>query len=183
MSDGGITHRTRAPLSGNGAVVLVVLILPFAGMDTVIKGVNRAWDMETCSAHLWRIALIAALGCWFLGYIFALLVVAPVHNPFGRINGAPAGLGTFYGGTLFRFPIFNPFSRPQSSLTFDEHFETLPQNDEAIIKEFAFEKMKLSYIAGRKIAMYKRASYCTLGAAIIGAILIVALFIKGRVIT
>jgi hypothetical protein len=67
--------------------------------------------------------------------------------------------GCFYDGGLFNFCLFDFFinSPVKSTKTMQDFIFGLPDTDDVIVKELAFEKMKLVYIREIKI---KRSSFC-----------------------
>jgi hypothetical protein len=89
---------------------------------------------------------------WFLAYVLILRTILATSNPAGAIPEQSGALGTFYSGNLFRTKIQHVFqpSRIRATMSVSDHLSRIPNSEEDIGRELAFEQMKLAYIRTKK---------------------------------
>jgi hypothetical protein len=131
--------------------LFLILFAPAPLADKLIPEVKAL--LGGCVAQ--RLLVGADLAVWGLALFSLFMAVAAIISPAKRIAG-PHGAGTFYGAGLFRVGWVDAFwNRPLTSTrTVAEEAALTPAQEEDLIAELAFEKMKLAYIRDLKAARY-----------------------------
>ncbi len=132
-------------------VVLFSPIYEFSQTDKVLKAIGSNGGLFVC------LVLFDGL-VWLASIITLLMAVATISNADRHIDGNPPP-GTFYSGNLYDVRPWDALvgRRRRSSRTFEQEISALPSNEEKIIDELVFERMKLCYIRAIKV---KRFTYC-----------------------
>lgn len=135
--------------------LFVVIVLPMTKLSSIYS--NCMLLLMSCSCWYWLIVGAFAVS-WFLAVVTLFTSLVSISDPRKHIPDVSAN-GCFYDGGLFNFCLFDFFinSPVKSTKTMQDFILGLPGNDDAIVKELAFEKMKLVYIREIKI---KRSSFC-----------------------
>jgi len=160
-------------------VLLLVLFVPVSRI-TDISPMFHYLTRERFGFMSWiaTVVAVAMLFFWLVSLVLTLWYVSAVHNPSTHVTGNKPP-GSFYSATLFNVRLWNIKSaRYASSQSLDEHLKQLPQTDEEICRELAFEQMKLVYIRSRKMALIKSGYTCTAIAALFAFILGILSFIR-----
>ncbi|HBK04309.1 MAG TPA: hypothetical protein DDZ81_00410 [Acetobacteraceae bacterium] len=94
------------------------------------------------------IVVIAAVFTWVLAVIMQFIALAVVIDPGDKVLRPLGATGSFFSGGLFSFNFIEAIcgSKALSKRTLDEQVELLPKNDDEIVRELTFERMKLSFI-------------------------------------
>ena len=134
--------------------LFVVIVLPMTKLSSIYSNCMLLID---CSCWYWLIVGAFAVS-WFLAVVTLFTSLVSISDPRKHIPDVSAN-GCFYDGGLFNFCLFDFFINfpVKSSKTMQDFIFALPCDDDAIVKELAFEKMKLVYIREIKI---KRSSFC-----------------------
>lgn len=127
--------------------LLVLVLAPFSNISRVFGHVDKL----CCRTPKWAfIALgIAFFTSWLLALASLVRALGATDNPAKHIPGAANMSGTYYGGGLYSFGILDSlFNRKKIKAKKDliTFFNDLPLQEDDILKDLAFEQMKVVYI-------------------------------------
>jgi hypothetical protein len=138
---------------------MVALVIPLLKLGDVYA---KCRDLVLLSSQwqrsIYGVAVIAFALCWALAFWITLQALAAVDNPEKQVSGdRPEGV--FYGAKLFRLGFLDALinRRVESQIQFHSHLDSVPEDDEAILKELVYEQMKLVYIRSVKLHRAKYA--------------------------
>jgi hypothetical protein len=134
--------------------LFVLLIIPCTKLGAIYRVCHTLVDHVGVAAYI--LILIFAVS-WLASAVFAFLSIFAIDNPAKHIS-ANGGSGVFYSGDLFTLParaIASTKGIP-SSMPLVQHLARLPTTDDEIVKELAYEQMKLCYI--RRLKMMRAAA-------------------------
>lgn len=156
---------------GKADFLLVVLALPFAGVDVVAHAVCKAATLS-----FWGISALlpAAIGgtLWFLAFLSAIYVIAPIVNPSKHVEKGAANVhGYFFAARYYACR----WRRKTPAITVTDHVESLSVDDATLDAELAFEHLKLGYIAAHKLRWLRVTIFLVVGAVCTAALLAVVL--------
>jgi hypothetical protein len=131
--------------------LLVLVLSPFANISKVFSHVDKL----CCRPPKWLfIAIgIAFFTSWILALASLVRALGATNNPAAHIPGATNVKGAYFGGGLFSFGIIDTFFN-RKNITAKKDLTafvaTLPANDDDVLRELAFEQMKVAYIRDLK---------------------------------
>lgn len=150
------TQATIRAIDVKTGFLFVITFIPYTELNKLI-GVCKQLN-DASSLYLFPIALVSIL--WGLAVLALFSCTVSISDPKKHIEGdLPEGV--FFTNALFKLNFINNFlnSSIKSNVTLQEYMDKIPANDDSVIKELSFEKMKLSYIQNVKI---KRSSFCSI---------------------
>lgn len=109
------------------------------------------------------ILVTAATLFWSIAAILQFMALAAITDPGDKILRANDATGSFFLGDLYSFNFIETVfgSRVQSKRTLKEQIDSLPKNEEDVVKELTYERMKLSFIVSAKASRSRLASIFT----------------------
>lgn len=122
--------------------LFMVAFLPFTLVKDSVDIVLSLWQ----SNYFTRMLIFIAIMAWLASTVNLFLTLMLISNPEPAIHGVkPSGL--FFGGGLFstKYSYLWLRTRTHSLYTVSEVVEQLPDN-ELLISELVYEKMKLTYV-------------------------------------
>lgn len=147
-------QATIRAIDVKAGALLTVLLLPLASL-------GKIWNHLTAISTSFHQVIGIILGFLFfllwLCVLFILVkIISPLDNPSCHINNTNSCVGVFYSGHLYggAFSFADYFFNSRgiyASKSTSEFLEELPESDDLIIKELAFEQMKLVYIRDIKL--------------------------------
>jgi len=142
------TQATIRAVDVKAGFIFVVIFLPITNLDQIFLIAKKLINISC----LYGVLLTPILMLWFVSIYTLFKTVSSISNPSDHISGDKTE-GVFYSPSLFPFSfIDNFFNFPiKSNKTIKNYLSILPSNEENIIKELIFEKMKLTYIRDVKI--------------------------------
>ena len=141
--------------------LFVVIFMPLTAVVEISKSISVLWESNY---HYGIIVILVALA-WLLSVFFLFLGLSPilaVNNHISTIQ-SPVTEAFFSGGIPFikrRDSISVKHIR--ASKTLKEYVESIPDSEDAIINELAYEKMKISFIRNVKSIRTTMCTYATL---------------------
>lgn len=138
--------------------LFVVNFLPISGISVIANDLTKIW-----SVHWISVLSVMTLFFWVLSVVFLFLCLKPVINLGQYINGEVLS-GCFYTGGVPPVGVRNIFSMKgiKSTVTIKQYLELIPQNDEELLSELTFEKMKVSIIRNVKTLRINWCAYMTI---------------------
>lgn len=172
-------QATIRAIDVKAGALLTALLLPLASL-------GKIWNHLTAiSASFHDVVGIIFGSLFFLLWLCVLFIlvkiISPLDNPSCHVNNTNSCAGIFYSGHLYsgRFSftdcLFNGRSIFASKST-SEFLGELPASDDLLIKELAFEQMKLVYI--RDIKLFRLNMALTLAGLWLLTSIVVYLFSK-----
>jgi hypothetical protein len=139
-------QATIRALDVKASGLLVVLVVPLTATDKLGDALRALHRLSPW--HMWPLT-----ACWGLSLLFALLTLWAIANPADRIPAEDQPAGTYYGASLFSLHIgdFTPWPWTKSRYSVSSWLARCPSVPEDVVKELAFEQMKLTYIRDVKI--------------------------------
>lgn len=141
--------------------IIAILFTPLYGFDKLNSLFGGIYHESTFHSIL--IILVTIL--WAISIYTTLMAISAISNPAKHVSGPGATYrGSFYGADLFSLNILDTFwnIRSTSTRTIDQEIATLPQDEQSIIKELTYEKIKLTYIREIKLNRIKFSARATL---------------------
>jgi hypothetical protein len=133
-------------------VLLVFALAPIALISSIsicFSSVYKNWS------GFFSGTLIAAICIsWALTVLCYLLAVGAINNPARHVKDSDNHHGNFWGAGLYNFEFQDAMLNRASVKSKKDplmHLESMPKNQEEILKELAFEHLKLIYIRDIKI--------------------------------
>ena len=154
-------------------ILFAILLIPLTKFPELATFTYTTITKQECGGTL-VICIAALTGAtfWALSVITAFRTLLGIDNPSSHIADGGGVLGTFYAGQLFQSA---GASRLPISESLAKHVSDLPTDLDAIIRELAYEQMKLCYIRTVKFARYRRSMILAGGALIsIGILLLLS---------
>jgi hypothetical protein len=150
------------------AALMVILIIPLSQLGDIVQKIRGllAQTQNSMQPAVWVLSAVCIVS-WLLSIVVTLLALLGIDSPFAhvRFGGETENpKGAFYAGNVFTFEpkhVFNP-AEIRSSRTLLDHVADLPASHDALVKELAFEQMKLAYVRGLKMIRQKYAFLCAL---------------------
>ncbi|MEI8209558.1 MAG: hypothetical protein WCG16_10165 [Methylococcales bacterium] len=146
------TQSTIRAIDLKVATLLVMILAPFAKIDRVF------WHLSHLATHLhtlpFLIIVFIFIFTWILSLIALVRSICAIDNPSQHIINSSLYTGRFYAGGLYMLNIMDVFfnlEKTKASMDVQTFVDTIPDNEQAIEKELAFEKMKLAYIRDIKL--------------------------------
>jgi len=127
--------------------LLVLVLAPFSSLSRVFAHV----DNLCCRSPKWVFIAIgvAFFTAWFLALASLVRAIGAMGNPATHISGNSNVKGTYYGGGLYNFGIFDTLINRKKIIAKKDlvtFVNDLPSLEEDIVRELAFEQMKVVYI-------------------------------------
>jgi hypothetical protein len=165
MNDKTIDFLNKAIIDTQGVIkaidikagfLFVILTLPLTKLGQIYGKCEFLYYKDPW----WLVLIILFCVTWFLAFFSLFKTLYAQSNPSQFVDACGAS-GCFYGHDLFTFNFFDVFLnfRNNAKRNVDKECDLLPTNEEDVIKELVFEKIKLAYI--RDIKM-KRINFCIL---------------------
>lgn len=162
------TVGTIRAIDGKLHILLGLLVIPVAAgffAPESFLHTLKAFQGAECPwlVYLGLVATFAAFGAWAISLLFTLTGISGIRNPAAVVRDAEATSSFFTCGRLERpgwLPRGYRFDRP-----FSQHLEQLPTTRDQVLKELAYEQMKLFAIRDLKMKRQKTAMI-SLGVAV-----------------
>jgi hypothetical protein len=144
-------------------IILGIYLVPFIFSEKLIDAVffwnkNQDWN-NLCIIQIITLILSGiSFLLWFVGIVNSIIGIIAMFNPVKAIEGEQPNGSFFYVGKLVKNGLFH--YKINAKLL--DYMKRLPENENEIIKELAFEQMKLSFIRDVKIKLHRRAAYCAI---------------------
>lgn len=142
------TQATIRAIDAKIGFLMVIIFLPVAAIKEITSIYSGIADNSQCLMILmWIVA-----SAWATTIIVLFRALWSINNPADGVSGNNA-TGVFFNSShyqmsiidcLFNFPI-------KSTINLDAAITNIPKNDNNLLKELVFEKMKLEYIRDIKI--------------------------------
>ncbi|MFP6791540.1 MAG: hypothetical protein VB954_16335 [Thalassolituus sp.] len=142
------TQATIRAIDVKIGFLFIVAFIPLAGLEKIISTFQILRDVSI----IYLIVMLLTSFIWIVSIYALFKSLSSISNPAKHIEGnIPAGM--FYSGSIYSFKkIDNFFNFPiMSNDTIEDFKRKLPNDENAIVEELIFEKMKLSYIRDVKI--------------------------------
>lgn len=139
----------------NGALLVAALSpVPLLGrvfshIEKISSNIPGVWPEILCGLFLLA---------WVLAIVSLVRGLGAIDNPAAHIVNANKATGVFYSGGLFRLRLWDVFvNSPVVSANKDitTFMENLPKTDKDVVRELAFEVMKVVYIREIKLLRLK----------------------------
>jgi len=137
-------------------IAIVILSLPFTTISSIYKRFISISELyPNLSARIVAFSFFIIFGLlWFITFCTTLNGLIGIDNPASHITGCAENLtGVFYCGGIFKFSFLdNLFNRRCicSTQSLENHIKMLPNSENDMLRELAFEQMKLAYIRHMK---------------------------------
>lgn len=146
---------------------LVFLCLPLSQMDKITLGLKALFTDH----QFWIFLILSNFILWFFALILVVISVFPLNNPKLSVNfdgHAVHPKGFYFGGYLFSkletLSAFNPNHVPMSNIKFNDEKQFVNSLDEdKIVEELLFERMKLICIRDLKLKRIQKSLLVTIG--------------------
>ena len=137
--------------------MFIVLFLPLSALDQIYAVSNFLYG----KSNFYSLLVVLLLLLWLFSFYFLIKSVVAFSSPAHHVSGAETLRGVFYDSSLYRLGLIDAFSNyPIKSVrTVDETLLIVPVDEQSLLRELVFEKMKLVYI--RDVKIY-RSSLCIL---------------------
>jgi hypothetical protein len=145
-------------------IVLGIFLIPLAMVDKVLEAVCywcSRWNWSTLCAMQWATSATAlvATGVWCVGVIMSLRGIIALANPG---NAVPVD-GRRPQGTFYFVGQLRGWLRPKLRQTLEAHIGKLPGNDQMVLRELAYEQMKLGFIRDVKMRRHRISACVAVG--------------------
>ena len=152
-------------------ILIAILLLPLTRLDQLAGclGQHRPASALGLAAVVTLVVLLA--GAWLLALFTTLRGLVAIRDAAGHIRGqrCPQVQGCFYNADLFPHSPLRGVG--ESNRTIDEQVRSFPNDLDSLLKELAWEQMKLTYI--REVKMRRqRLAYAAAMTAIVLALLL-----------
>jgi hypothetical protein len=139
--------------------LVVILIIPLTKLGSIERTCVRLLSGVGASHYVMVGLVLVFCAAWLAAAYFAYFGLVAIDNPEGHIN-SNGGTGVFYSGDLFEVKFLDRLLNRNitSERSLAGQVDLLPSNDTLIIKELAFEQMKVGYIRAIKLKR-ARAAY------------------------
>jgi hypothetical protein len=128
--------------------IFLILFAPLPIAQEIYHHALADFHKSTCGL----IIVTASVLSWLLAATMQFITLAAVIDPKNKVLKATDVGGSFFSGGLFSFNFIEAFfgSKMLSKNTLDEQIALLPKDDDELIRELTFERMKLSFIVTMK---------------------------------
>lgn len=128
-------------------VLFAVVLLPVMALSEICEVFT---SLIQCSSIFLFIGIAIGL-VWLLSFYTLFLGLMSISDPSKVVAGNRVE-GSFYSGNLFDFGVIDRLINCpiKSNVTINELKDLLPSDDQAVIRELTFEKIKVSYIRDLK---------------------------------
>lgn len=145
-------------------IVLGIFLLPLAMVDKLIEAICywcSCWDWNALCGMQWAASVVALVttGVWFVGVITSLRGIIALTNP---VKAVPAD-GKKPDGTFYFVGQLKGWLRPKLKRTLEAHICALPEDEPAILRELAYEQMKLGFIRDVKVRRHRISAFIAVG--------------------
>lgn len=150
------TQATIRALDVKIGFLFIVIFIPFVELNDIFNIYMEIKNKSNCYSIITSLTIIF----WIASFLSLFSSAVSISDPKKHIKGEkPSGI--FFTRDLFNIGFIDNFiNLPTSSnLNTDEYAKKIPNNEDDIIKELSFEKMKITYIRDIKI---KRSSFCSI---------------------
>lgn len=148
------TQATIRAIDVKIGFIFVILFLPLVALKQICSVVLGL--VSIAEWFLFPVILVAFF--WLAAYFFLFKSVVSISSPSSHVEGG-LSRGFFYDSSLYSLKLVDGFFNfpIKSRNTLDEYVAMIPSDECDVIRELAFEKMKLTYI--RDVKIY-RSSLC-----------------------
>ncbi len=128
--------------------MFVVVFLPITALKNIVAVGN---SLVTVSHNYWWI-ITPTIVLWLLSIYLLFKTVVSISNPAEQIEGGKPN-GVFYGASIFPLSTIDYFFNfpIKSKNNINDYVNIIPADEEELVQELTFEKMKLNYIRDIKI--------------------------------
>lgn len=149
------TQATIRAIDTKLGFIFIVLVIPLTNLGGIYE---NSLALFGASSSWWVLIAFFAVA-WVLAYFSFFMAVSAISNPAESVGGRGTVNGIFYGGDFYRFHWLSVFKNFRVMASQDHCFQVtrLPKDEQAVIEELVFEKMKLCYIRDLKM---KRLHWC-----------------------
>ena len=148
------TQATIKAIDVKIGFLFLIAFMPITVLQTLNSTVMTIWSANA----IYKLCLISICVSWLLSVVYLFLALTSISDPNKHMHGAkPSGL--FYGKGIFKIETenFGFKIKVTSNLTVDEVVSNLPDQN-GILKELTYEKMKITYIREIKLGYYSRST-------------------------
>ena len=139
------------------SVLMVILIIPLSKLNSIYDVCSKLVKFDS-GKFTFAFALLVIFFAlfWFFSFWAAIKAIISIDNPVDHVDGDKP-TGTFYCGHLYDTETDDAFTnrKIKSKKTLSEHQNSLPEDEDSLKKELAFEQMKLVYIRSMKLVRCK----------------------------
>jgi hypothetical protein len=131
-------------------VIFILLIIPITKIGEIVNHIGKISQLSCCE---WIVIILFIL-FWVISFICAIRGIAAIGNPAEHIQLDNSVVsGCFYTPKLYNFKFLDSIlnSKAISNKKFTECLSENYLDNEDILKELIFEKMKIAYIRDLKI--------------------------------
>lgn len=139
------------------ALVMAILIMPLTNTGKIYLSFTKLYS-ELCGNKLYWIIVGLFIITWVMAFVSTIRAIMALDNPVKHIKMEEDCKGTFYSGGMYGLSLIDSFMNRKSIkavCTLEQHIERLPNSDEKVIRELAFEQLKLAYIRDMKLNRLK----------------------------
>lgn len=142
------TQSTIRAVDIKASFMFVVVFLPITALKNILTVGN---GLITISHNYWWI-ITPTIVLWTISLYFLFKTIVSISNPAEKIDGEKPN-GLFYGASLFSLSKIDYFFNfpIKSKKHISDYVKIMPTNEEELVRELIFEKMKLIYIRDIKI--------------------------------
>lgn len=148
--------------------VFALIFSPLVGIPEIVKIYKFVFsDSDFC---LLKIITVCAGILWLISAFILFISVAAISDPRKHIRIEKQVAGCFYGGGKFKLSWKDDLysTAVSSNKTLEEEVALIPKDEDGLINELVFEKMKISYIRDIKINRSRRCMQLTFAWVIVG---------------
>ena len=133
------TQATIKAIDVKIGFLFVIAFMPITVLQTLNSTVMTIWSANA----IYKLCLISICVSWLLSVVYLFLALTSISDPNKHMHGAkPSGL--FYGKGIFNIET--------------ENFGFKVHDQNGILKELTYEKMKITYIREIKLGYYSRST-------------------------
>ena len=152
-------------------ILIAILLLPLTRMDQVVSYLSQHRPVSGLGLAVVVAIAVLLAGAWLLALFTTLRGLVAIRDAAAHIRGQrpPQVKGCFYNADLFPHTRFRGVG--DSIRTIDEQVRGFPNDLDSLLKELAWEQMKLTYI--REVKMRRqRLAYGAAMASVLLALLL-----------
>lgn len=161
------TQGTIRAIDVKAGFMFVLMFFPVTGLESIFK---VGFELVGHS-FFYLYIIVPTILLWVISFYTLFKTVQSISDPSEHIEGdKPAGV--FYSPMLFKQSLVDYFFNfpNKSEKRIEDYVESIPSDKNDIIKELAFEKMKLTYIRDIKIYRLSLCIQSSFGWVLLGCI-------------
>jgi len=142
------TQSTIRAIDIKASFMFVIVFLPI----TALKEILEIGDLLITTSGYYCFPIVLTIILWFISLYLLFKTIVSISNPAEQIGGDKPS-GAFYGASLFPLSKIDYFFNfpIKSKKDINEYVKLIPSNEDDLVKELSFEKIKLTYIREIKI--------------------------------